>query len=159
MKRNMKEVMNEFIENPFWGLSSTITPDHDTVRAFTDNYVLPHDYKELLTITDGFVLFHAGDYSVYDICFIVELKKGGIGKPDFKDEMLTIGYFMGYYLLLNQNESHTENYLYAGDAYYYDQYVCVGSLTSFLNGFIDTKGEYFPFWEVDEKNYVSFSKE
>lgn len=142
----------------FLGVQKTKTSDDDVVRAFADNFALPRDYKDLLKFTDGFVLFHAGDYAVYDISFVIELKKGGIYKPDFKDEMLTIGYFMGYNLLLNQSEIHTKNYLYAGDACSYNQYVSVGSLTDFLNGFIDTRGEYFPFWEVDDTKYISFER-
>jgi len=159
MEKDIQRIMIEFAENSFWGLSKMKTPDYDVVRAFIDRFALPHDYKELLKITDGFVLFESGDNIIYDMSYIVEIKKGGMYMPDFKDEMLDIGYFMGYELLINQNESHTDNYLYAGDANSYHQYVCVGSLTSFLNGFIDTKGEYFPFWEVDEKNYINFERE
>lgn len=158
MKKNIHEIMKEFFKNSFWGLDNIKVPDYDAVKAFTDNFALPYDYKELLTITDGFVLFNAGDNIVYDTGYISELKKGGPYISDFKDEILNIGYFMGYELLINQNESSTPNYLYVGDACSFDQFVCVGSLTDFLNGFIDIKGEYFPFWEVDEKNYVSFER-
>lgn len=156
MKKTIKEIMIEFKQNMFWGLDKVQVPDKSKVNDFISMYAIPDDIKNLLSITDGFVLFNAGDYMIYDIDRILDFRdKYG---TDYINEALDIGYFMGYELLINQNESHTQNYLYVGDACSLDQYVCVGSLTDFLNGFIDVRGEYFPFWEVDEKKYVSFER-
>lgn len=147
---NIKQIIDEFLENPFWEILNLKTPDQNLLNDFISNYKLPEDYIEFLSLTNGLIFFNAGDFAFNDIDWILEKKYNKKYNSGFKEEILIVGYFMGYELLIDQKESRTQNYLYAGDACTPDNYVKIGTITDFLNGFIQSKGE-IPFWEINGK--------
>lgn len=71
----------------------------------------------------------------------------------YRDEILRVGCFLENDLIINQKEAGTDSHLYAGYANGIDDYVRVGTVTDFLNGFLEANGNV-PFWEMKnaEKN-------
>ena len=69
---NIDEIMQLFQREPFWGLDKVKRPEPALLERFVSQYDLPEDYIRLLSISDGFVLFHAGDYRISDISWTVE---------------------------------------------------------------------------------------
>ena len=65
--KNIHEIMSLLENDSFWELCNTHSADPELLRKFTDKYDLPEDYLDLLNITDGFKLFHAGDYTMRNI--------------------------------------------------------------------------------------------
>ncbi len=157
MKRNIRQIMELFLHDPFWEIGKVRTPDKAQLQQFTEQYHLPEDYVELLSITDGFVLFHAGDYCINDIEYILEWREPMID-AGLLEQVLEIGYFMEYTLLINLNESQTSSYLYAGDHDSMKDFIRIGTITDFLNGLIESKGE-IPFWEERGQELFDFSEE
>lgn len=155
---HINEIINEFLQNPFWNIGKVQAVDEKKYHQFITDFHLPADYMEMMSMTDGFVLFQAGDYRISDIHWVLECKYNKKYDCGFRDEILDIGYFLGYRLLLNQKESDS-SYLYAGDACLADEYVCVGTITDFFNGWIETKGEELPFWPVEGQTKYNFQAE
>ncbi len=153
---NIDEIMQLFQREPFWGLDKVKRPEPALLERFVSQYDLPEDYIRLLSISDGFVLFHAGDYRISDISWTVECYTNPVyGGGTFVDSILEVGMFMENSLLLDQSRSHTANYLFIGDADSTDHYLCVGTITDFLNQLIEEKGE-IPFWEAGQTELFSF---
>ena len=145
MNRNIEQIMELFRSDPFWELDELKTPDKAQLEKFTALYNLPEDYVKLLSITDGFVLFHAGDYAIHDMAFVSECRQLNID-TGLLEQVLEIGYFTDYTLLINRKESQTSTYLYAGNSCSMKEYVRIGTITDFLNGLIASKGE-IPCWK------------
>lgn len=157
MARNIEEIMELFQSDPEWGLAKLAPPDKASLLELQKTYPLPEDYLKLQSITDGFVLFHAGDYRIDDLKFVLQdYKKGDPPNMGLIDSVLTVGYIMDYYLVINQRESHTDSYLYAGDCCSAEDYVRVGTITDFLNALIESKGE-MPFWQIKGRELFDFS--
>ena len=154
--RNIDEIMDLFLHDPFWEIGLVKTPDQAKLHHFAQSYCLPEDYLKLLSISDGFVLFHGGDFRINDIGWTLECKNNPEYQAGFVDDVLEVGCFLEQNLLLNQRESHTSSYLYAGDCCSFTDYVRIGTITDFLNGFIEAKGEV-PFWETRDRELFDFS--
>lgn len=148
-------MIDELMHNSFWGIDKIKTPDPVLFNNFKTAYRLPEDYTQLLSVTDGFVLFQAGDYEIYDIDWVLQYKNEPKYSSGLQKDILCIGYFMEYELMINQKESHTGSYLYAGFASSPDDYVRIGTITDFLNGLIHSKGE-IPFWEIEGQEKYRF---
>lgn len=164
MARTIKEIMELFLTDPQWGIGKVRKSEPRGYQDFLSRYTLPKDYQELLSITDGFVLYHAGDYHIYDMAWASAVKSNpAYANEDQKDEVLEIGYFMDYYLYIDQKKSASSQYLYAGDSCS-TKTVCVGTITDFLNGLIEGTERYgadflpFPFWETEGKPIYKITK-
>lgn len=157
MDRNIQQIMELFLHDPFWAIGKVKTPDKARLQQFAASYRLPEDYIKLLSITDGFVLFGAGDYRIDDIGFVLEWHEPRTD-AGFVEQVLEIGYFMDYALLINQNESQTSSYLYAGDACSLTEFIRIGTITDFFNGLIASKGE-IPFWNTEGQELFDFSED
>lgn len=163
MAKTIKEIMDLFLNDPQWEIGKVKKPDPREYADFISRYTLPEDYKELLSITDGFVLYHAGDYRVDEIAWILQVKNNPVyGGTDWKDEILLIAHFMDHYLYIDQSKSDSSRYLYAGDCCS-PETVCVGTITDFFNGLIDVTAQYgenvsFPFWETEGKPIFNIMK-
>lgn len=143
---DIKQVLELLIGNDFWGVDKLKPCNLDLYHKFTTAHHLPKDYKQLLSVTDGFVLFHAGDFIIYDMDWIFKCEKKTKYSNDYIKPILNIGYFMERNLVIDQRKANTKNYLFAGNCHSTDEFVCLGTITDFFNGFIQNKGEV-PFWD------------
>lgn len=162
--KNIGEIVDTFLQDPAWGIDNVKQPEKKTLDSFKNTHDLPEDCIELLSKTDGFVLFHAGDYRMSDISWIMECRNDQTYGMRFQKEILEVGYFMEYNLVINLSQSHTQQYLYAGFACENDDFVCIGTITDFFNGFIahaetDKYGDLtvnIPFWETENREKFDF---
>lgn len=141
--KNIHEIMSLLENDSFWELCNTHSADPELLRKFTDKYDLPEDYLDLLNITDGFKLFHAGDYTMNDMAWTLEVAEKY--HDGWCENVLEIGYFMDNVLLIDLNKTHTDQYLFVGPSCVTDGFVCVGTVTDFLNGLIENHGDV-PHW-------------
>ena len=143
---DIKQLLEFFTINPFWGIDSIKECNPNSYQDFTTIYHLPNDYIQLLTITDGFVLFHSGDFIIYDIAQVLKYNTDPLYSNNFKDSILHIGFFLERNIVIDQRKADTDYYLFAGDCCSTDEFVCLGTITDFLNGLARTLGK-IPFWD------------
>lgn len=148
MNLTIEQIIKELSTNPFWEISSVTPPDERKLAAFFQAHPFSKDLQTLLSYSNGFVLFQAGDYQISSLEWILSCKYDPKYKSDLRDEFWKIGYFMGYNLVIDETKSNTNQYLYVGDAYVLDDYIKAGTVTDFFNGFIASKGE-IPFWKTE----------
>lgn len=156
MALNIEQILDLLLKDPFWEVPRLNPPEPAVLESFIHTYRLPEDYVRLLAATDGLTLFQAGDYRIDRMEEITQWKKNPWYSSDYLEDILVVGYFMDYYLVINQRESATSSYLYAGIACSLRDYVRVGTITDFLNGLIKSKGE-IPFWETEDQELFDFS--
>ena len=154
MNRNIEQIMELFLHDPFWEIGKVKTPDKTQLQQFAASYHLPEDYVRLLSITDGFVLCGAGDYCIDDIACVLAWREPR-KDAGLLEQALQIGYFMDYDLLINMKESQTDSYLYAGISCSLTDFVRIGTITDFFNGLIASKGD-IPFWEEQGQELFDF---
>ena len=154
MARNIEQIMELFQSGPEWGMSKLSPPDKASLLELQKTYPLPEDYVKIQSVTDGFVLFQAGDYRMNDLKFILKTRSWVPYNLGLMDSVVTVGYFMGYDIVINQRESRTASYLYAGDSG--SDFIRIGTITDFFNGLIESKGE-LPFWESKGQELFDFS--
>lgn len=148
MNLSIEQIIGELSTNPFWQIRAVATPDKGKLTAFFQAHPFPKDFQTLLSYSDGFVLFQAGDYRISNLDWILSCKYDPKYKSNFRSMFWEIGYFMGYNLIIDETKSNTDQYLYVGDADVLDNYVKLGTITYFFNGFIKSKGEV-PFWKTE----------
>lgn len=155
MNWTIEQIMHEFQHNPIWGMDNQKTPDSEKLEVFKHTYRLPPDYVKMLSFSDGFVLLHGGDYLISAIDWVLECKHNKQYNAGYRDEILRVGCFLESDLIINQKEAGTDSYLYAGYANGIGDYVRVGTMTDFLNGFLEAKGNV-PFWEMKNAKKYNF---
>lgn len=74
MARNIEQIMELFQSGPEWGMSKLSPPDKASLLELQKTYPLPEDYVKIQSVTDGFVLFQAGDYRMNDLKFILKTR-------------------------------------------------------------------------------------
>lgn len=148
MNLSIEEIIKELFGNPFRQVDLAKAPDTGKLSEFFRKHPFPDDFQTLFYHSDGFVLFEAGDYRISDLDWILTCKYDPKYKIDFRNEFWDIGYFMGYSLVIDETKSNINKYLYVGDSCFFDEYVMLGTMTDFFNGFIASKGE-IPFWKTE----------
>ncbi|GKX31320.1 hypothetical protein SH1V18_38000 [Vallitalea longa] len=112
--------------------------------------LLPQDYKELLLFSDGMAFLINGELDLLSL----EEMKDLIGANNYREGIFTIGVILDDYIIVNSNEIKTQKYLYVGDQYSLNEFMCFEyDFSTFLEYYISLNYQNYWRYSLNPKLY------
>ena len=123
----------------------------DEIKKFEKEVaVIPADYKEFLTTTNGIIFFNSGDFTFFSLQEVTETQK----IMDFKNGIYPIGYVLDDYIVIKSDEISTGCYIYAGDACCRDEYFSLNcDFATFLDRYVMANASNYWRWFMPGKRF------